>query len=273
MEFYAEPIVPMKDEELKQFNIITQEDMVETAWKELLDLNDADNMLSEKMIIVNANTIEVALKTGQEFEKVFLVNNEFFRDRVVKIRKSCPDVPIYTVSKECMDRFIGNSRVRAICAVIKKKQLPDIEELVDKARNVVVIEDVDSFRTPGLIARICACFGMDAVIINSSINCDLYWKGNVSSSGGNIFYLPWTKTDMDPERLNGYLKNKGFNIVNFSEDANNAESLKTLSNTDKKWVIVLNEVEYNEKERIPFVIAVAIAVWNMRKAYLTQKDT
>jgi len=271
LDFIKEPIVPMSDEELKQFNIITQEDKVESAWNEFLEIDDLDSMLSEKMILVNSNTIRVAVKTGQEFEKVFLVNNEFFRDSVLDIRKSYPDVPIYMVSGERMNQRIGFSRVRAVCAIIKKKKLPSIDELVDQARNVVVIEDAEEYRTPGLIARICACFGMDAVILNSNKCRELYWKGNVSSSGGNIFYLPWSMSDMEPKQLKEYLQNKGFDIVNFSEIAHNTEGLKNLSNTDKKWAIVLNEVEYKEKNQMSFINAVAIAVWNIRKEYLIKQ--
>jgi tRNA G18 (ribose-2'-O)-methylase SpoU len=117
-----------------------------------------------------------------------------------------PHVPVYVVPQSLMNEIVGlkfHSGVLA-CGVRKPPQTLDDVVPKDKPRlTLVVCPDVSNVENIGSIVRLCAGFGVDALILGERCH-DPFWRQSVRVSMGTIFYLPLLHTDdlmRDLERL------------------------------------------------------------------------
>ncbi len=126
------------------------------------------------------------------------------------------DIPVYVGSPEVLESITGFTMHRGAIASMHRPALPAPEDLLARARRVVVIEDVVDHTNVGAIFRTAAGLGADAVLVTPRCADPLY-RRSVRVSMGTVLQLPWTRL---PEWPGGsrLLHEAGFTIVALALD-------------------------------------------------------
>jgi tRNA G18 (ribose-2'-O)-methylase SpoU len=129
------------------------------------------------------------------------------------------DAPLYVGSEELLESVTGFHVHRGALAVMSRKPLPSVDELVNNAARVIVLEDVNSHTNIGAIFRCAAGLGMDAVLLSPRCADPLY-RRSVRVSMGQVFAIRYARFTHWPEGLDA-LTGAGFELLALtpSEDA------------------------------------------------------
>ena len=123
------------------------------------------------------------------------------------------DVPLYTAPDEVLERLTGFSLSRGVLSVMRRPPLPSVEEVLEGARRIAVLEDIMDAANVGALIRSAAALGMDAVLVTPRCSDPLLRRA-ARVSMGTVFQIPWTRIgeeDADwPARGMAMLKEKGF---------------------------------------------------------------
>ena len=74
---------------------------------------------------------------------------------------------------------------------MRRQPLPTVEDVVLRARRIVVIDGVVDTTNIGGIFRSAAALGIDAVLLTRN-SCDPLNRRAIRVPMGNIFLIPWT---------------------------------------------------------------------------------
>ena len=102
-----------------------------------------------------------------------------------------PDVPVYSALIDILIQITGYHLTDGMLCAMRRKPLPDTTELLDGAKRVVVLEDVENPTNVGAIFRSAAALGMDAILLTEGCADPLYRRAARVSMGG-VFQIPWT---------------------------------------------------------------------------------
>lgn len=121
------------------------------------------------------------------------------------------DAPCYVVPESMAEAVTGFHVHRGALASLHRTPLPSVEEVLEDARSVLVLEDVVDHTNVGAIFRSGAALGFDAVLLSPRCADPLYRRA-VKVAMGSIFHVPWTRLpdwyDALPE-----LSGRGFTTV------------------------------------------------------------
>jgi len=122
-----------------------------------------------------------------------------------------PDVPVYVGTAEALQGLTGFHLHRGALAAMHRPSLPALEELLDRARRVVVLEDIVDHTNVGAAFRAVAGLGADAVLVSPRCADPLY-RRSVRVSMGTVFQVPWTRLPEWSE-ARGALHDAGFELA------------------------------------------------------------
>ena len=108
----------------------------------------------------------------------------------------CPEVPVYTASRQVLEALTGFALTRGVLCAMERRTLPTVEELLQNARRVAVLEGIVDPTNVGAIFRSVAALNMDAVLVTPTC-CDPLYRRAVRVSMGTVFQVPWTKIGDD----------------------------------------------------------------------------
>lgn len=190
----------------------------------------------------------------------------------------CPDIPVYTGRRGILSALTGYTLTRGVLCAMKRPAERPLEDVLDGAKRVAVIDGVVDTTNIGAIFRSAAALGIDAVVL-SRTSCDPLNRRAVRVSMGSVFLVPWTWLD------GGYdnLRRLGFKTVAMAL-RNDSVSIddETLCNEQKLAIVLgtegdgladnaINDADY--VARIPMshgvdslnvAAASAIAFWQLR---------
>lgn len=234
----------------------------------------------EKGIFIaeSPKVINVALNAGYE-PLAILCEQKHITGDAASIIERCPDIPIYTGSRELLTSLTGYTLTRGVLCAMKRPQPLSVEDVCNNAQRIVVIDGVVDTTNIGAIFRSAAALGIDAVLLTPS-SCDPLNRRAIRVSMGSVFLVPWTWIDCS---LN-HLKEIGFRTVAMAL-SNNSISIddSSLSAEPRLAIIMGTEGDGLAKEtisnadyvvRIPMshnvdslnvAAASAIAFWQLRK--------
>ncbi|MCU1354558.1 MAG: putative rRNA methylase [Acidimicrobiales bacterium] len=144
--------------------------------------------------------------------------------------------PVYAAGPDVVRRITGMGVHRGIMASLDRRPVPDAVEVVAVARRVVVLEDVNNPTNLGLIARSAAALGVDALLLDPTC-CDPLYRRAARVSMGEVYALPYARTDRLPEGL-AVLRDRGFEIVALTPDPD-AEPIEALAPAPEDRVALL----------------------------------
>jgi tRNA G18 (ribose-2'-O)-methylase SpoU len=102
------------------------------------------------------------------------------------------DAPCYVVEEAMAEQVTGFHVHRGALASLQRLPLPTVEEVLEGARSVLVVEDVVDHTNVGAIFRSGAALGFDAVLLSPRCADPLYRRA-VKVGMGAVFSTPWTR--------------------------------------------------------------------------------
>ena len=125
----------------------------------------------------------------------------------------CPDIPVFTADRDVLAQLTGYHLTRGVLCAMLRPKLPSVEEVLQNARRVAVLENVMNPTNVGAIFRSAAALGMDAVLLTPGCSDPLY-RRSARVSMGTVFQIPWTYIGSEishwPEPGMDTLRNLGF---------------------------------------------------------------
>ncbi|MBO7324455.1 MAG: RNA methyltransferase [Bacteroidales bacterium] len=149
----------------------------------------------EKGIFIaeSPKVIRVALQAGYQ-ALALLCENRHIQGDAADIIERCPDIPVYTGSRELLASLTGYTLTRGVLCAMRRPLPRPLSEVLQNARRVVIIDSVTDTTNIGAIFRSAAALGIDAVLLTRS-SCDPLNRRAVRVSMGSVFLIPWTWID------------------------------------------------------------------------------
>jgi tRNA G18 (ribose-2'-O)-methylase SpoU len=119
--------------------------------------------------------------------------------------------PTLAATQDVLQRVTGFHVHRGVLASFHRKPLPSVAEVLDAARRVAILEDVNNHTNLGAVFRGAAALGVDAVLLSPSCADPLY-RRSVRVSMGEVFAVPYAALDPWPAAL-AVVREAGFTLL------------------------------------------------------------
>ena len=230
-------------------------------------------------IAESPKVIRVALDAGWEPTALLCERKHVEGDARDIVERLGSDVPVYVGDRELLAGLTGYTLTRGVLCAMRRRQLPTVAEVVDKARRIVVIEAVTDTTNIGAIFRSAAALGIDGVLLTRD-TCDPLNRRAVRVSMGTVFLVPWTWLDAPIASLHDYgFRTAAMALTDDSvslDDARLAEEprLAIIMGTEGDGLPQKTISEADYVVRIPMAhgvdslnvaAAAAVAFWQLRK--------
>ena len=150
--------------------------------------------LSEGLFIAESpKVIMRALDGGCQPVSLLVEENHINAEAAEAIRR-CGDVPVYTAPLEVLTQLTGFQLTRGMLCAMHRPPVRSVEETLEGAKRIVVLENVQNPTNVGAIFRSAAALGMDAVLLTPGCSNPLY-RRSARVSMGTVFQIPWTYLD------------------------------------------------------------------------------
>lgn len=130
------------------------------------------------------------------------------------------DIPVYEVDRETLRQVAGFDMHRGLLAVADRVAEPDVSQVVDRTRSVLVLEGVGDHENIGAMFRNAAGLGVDAVLFGNGCADPLYRRA-VRVSMGHVLRTPYASfggTHTTWQRELDQLREGGFRLVSLTPD-------------------------------------------------------
>lgn len=144
-------------------------------------------------IAESPKVIRVAMQAGYE-PLALLCERRHIKGDAADIIGQCGDIPIYTGERELLSELTGYTLTRGVLCAMKRKAEPALQDILNDAHRICVIDSVCDTTNIGAIFRSAAALGIDAVLLTRS-SCDPLNRRAIRVSMGSVFLVPWTWLD------------------------------------------------------------------------------
>lgn len=151
---------------------------------------------------------EAESEKGREIlEQITELLTERYRDKTEKM----PVFPVYVSTNEVLSQITGFKLARGILCAMRRRKLPQMEELCRDARRIAVLENVVNPANVGAVFRSAAALGIDAVLLTKGCSDPLYRRA-ARVGMGTVFQVPWTFLPGDdwPDNTMAKLRDMGY---------------------------------------------------------------
>ena len=176
-------------------------------------LLNKDHLEDGLFIAESPKVIRRALDGGYEPVSVLVEKKQVLEDaETIAVLGKCGNVPVYTAEFEVLTKLTGFKLTRGMLCAMKRRRLPDLQEICNGCDRIAVLENVMNPTNVGAIFRSAAALHMDAVILTGGCSNPLYRRASRVSMG-TVFQIPWTFVDNSviwPEEGMKILRELGF---------------------------------------------------------------
>lgn len=151
---------------------------------------------------------EAESEKGREIlEQITELLTERYRDKTEKM----PVFPVYVSTNEVLLQITGFKLARGVLCAMRRRKLPQMEELCRNARRIAVLENVVNPANVGAVFRSAAALGIDAVLLTKGCSDPLYRRA-ARVGMGTVFQVPWTFLPGDdwPDNTMAKLRDMGY---------------------------------------------------------------
>jgi tRNA G18 (ribose-2'-O)-methylase SpoU len=205
-------------------NTIDVDDPDDDRLDDFRDLNSVDrrpDLPTGKGLVIAEGVLVVQRMLASRFHPHALLGTERRRGEL-EADLARVDVPFYRASAEVMADCVGFHLNRGVLAAARRSPELTVDEVVDSARTVAVLEGVNDHENLGSIFRNAAGLGVDAVVFGAGCADPLYRRA-VRVSMGHALLVPFARAQRWPGDLN-ILRDKGFRLLAMTPDSD-VESL------------------------------------------------
>lgn len=161
--------------------------------------------------------IERALDAGVRPLSLFV--EETWRNHdagiIDRISHEWPDAMVFIATTQQFREITGYQVTRGSLACFERPALPSLDQALEGATRIAVLEDVTNYANVGAIFRSAAALGIDAVLVSPSCH-DPFYRRAARVSMGAVFQVPWTRIGAEREwAVEGVaeLRRRGFTTV------------------------------------------------------------
>lgn len=196
----------------------------------------------EKGIFIaeSPKVIERALDAGYCPVSI-LMEEKHIETQGKEILEKCGNIPVFTAEFDVLTQLTGFKLTRGMLCAMKRKSLPDVEQLCNNLSRVAILEAVMNPTNVGAIFRSAAALGIEAVLLTPSCSNPLYRRA-ARVSMGTVFQVPWTYFDSEEDwHKTGILKlkNMGFKTAAMALDENSVSVDNEKLMAEEKLAIIL----------------------------------
>ncbi|MBO6165554.1 MAG: RNA methyltransferase [Eubacterium sp.] len=150
-------------------------------------------------------------------------------------------IPVYVADYETIAGLTGVNITRGVLAMMKRRPLPDMAELIRDYHRIAIFDDVENPTNVGAMFRSAAALGIEAVILTGSSSDPLYRRAS-RVSVGTVFQVPWTKLGKKENNYIDTLHKLGFKTAAMAL-SDNSVSIRDerLKNEERLAIIMGNE--------------------------------
>ena len=141
-------------------------------------------------IAESPKVIERALDAGCQPVSL-LMERKHIEGQAKEVIERCGDIPVYTSDLDILTKLTGFQLTRGVLCAMRRPRLKPVEEVLQGARRIVILENVMNPTNVGAIFRSAAALGMDAVLLTPGCSNPLYRRA-ARVSMGTVFQIPWT---------------------------------------------------------------------------------
>ena len=138
----------------------------------------------------STKVIERAVRAGHRPRAV--LTRETWLPDLEEILADFPEVPAYVGDDSVLEALTGFHLHRGAIASMHRPALRPVEEVLEGARLVLVLEDIVDHTNVGAMFRAAAGLGADAVLVTPRCADPLY-RRSVRVSMGTVLQVPWTR--------------------------------------------------------------------------------
>lgn len=142
----------------------------------------------------SARVVERALDAGVKPLSVLVDRRWLEHDRALieRIGSEVPEAPVFLATPEQFRSLTGYEVVRGALTCFERPAPRSVDEVIEGARRIAILEDVTNYANMGAIFRSAAALGMDGVLVTPSCH-DPYYRRCARVSMGAVFQVPWAR--------------------------------------------------------------------------------
>lgn len=138
----------------------------------------------------SSQVVRRALDAGHTPRSFFLAHR--YLDSMADVFAAHPEVPVYTGTDRLLEQITGFHLHRGALAAMDRPAPVPLEDVLQGARRVAVVEDLVDHTNLGAIFRSAAALGLDAVLL-SAASADPLYRRCIRVSMGTVFQVPWAR--------------------------------------------------------------------------------
>ena len=162
-------------------------------------------------IAESPKVIRRALSAGYQ-PVSFLLERKYINGQAKDIVEKFPHIPVYTADSDVLTQLTGFKLTQGALSAMRRKSPPCIEQVLDGAERIAVLEDVMNQTNIGAVFRSASALGFDAVLLTSSCSDPLY-RRSIRVSMGTVFQIPWTYIEGNSPEYIRFLQSRGFTAL------------------------------------------------------------
>ena len=140
-------------------------------------------------IAESPNVIHRALDAGYE-PLSLLMEEKHVYGQAKEVIARCGDIPVFMSDITVLTQLTGFALTRGVLCAMRRRPVPEPEEICRNARRIAVLENVMNPTNIGAVFRSAAALNMDAVLLTPGC-CDPLYRRSVRVSMGTVFQIPW----------------------------------------------------------------------------------
>jgi tRNA G18 (ribose-2'-O)-methylase SpoU len=199
-------------------SIVDVDDPGDPRLDDFRDLNSVDrrpDLPSGKGLVIAEGVLVVQRMLASRFRPRAMMGTDR-RLRELAADLESPDAPYYRASAEVMADVVGFHLNRGVLAAAVRPGELTVDEVLEGARTVAVLEGVNDHENLGSIFRNAAGLGIDAVVFGTGCADPLYRRA-VRVSMGHALLVPYAWATSWPADLT-MLRDRGFRVMAMTPD-------------------------------------------------------
>jgi tRNA G18 (ribose-2'-O)-methylase SpoU len=194
-------------------HVIDVDDPTDPRLDDFRDLNSIDrrpDLPSGKGLVIAEGVLVVQRMLASRFTpRAFLGTDRRLGELTADLERT--DAPFYRASPEVMADVVGFHLNRGVLAASPRPPELSVEQVIDGARTIAVLEGVNDHENLGSVFRNAAGLGVDAIVFGLGCADPLYRRA-VRVSMGHALLVPYAWADGWPGELE-MLRDNGFRVL------------------------------------------------------------
>jgi tRNA G18 (ribose-2'-O)-methylase SpoU len=219
--------------------VVDVDDPADPRLDDFRDLNSVDrrpDLPSGKGLVIAEGVLVVQRMLASRFRPRAMLGTDR-RLRELHADLGTTDAPYYRASAEVMADVVGFHLNRGVLAAASRPGELSVEQVLDDARTVAVLEGVNDHENLGSIFRNAAGLGVDAVVFGTGCADPLYRRA-VRVSMGHVLLVPYAWAAAWPVDLTS-LRDNGFRLLAMTPDPTAATLAEAIERVGDERVAIL----------------------------------